>query len=255
MTHPRFAERRLAVEDQSQRRRMRRLKVLAGLILAVLAIGGSTQTALFDIDEVRVIGARLQTPDGIRETAAVELGRPVLGFDEEEVNERVLALPEIKDAKTTSRWSGVVPIEVSERRPIARVESPDGMIVVAEDGVVLDIVADPVPDDVTALTEIAGAMFVTEIGNEVPEVLKDSLAVANELPEDLAQVTERVELSVDSLVLRVIGGGQISLGDSRNLDDKFAAVRAFLTQVDLRCLNTLNVAAPTVPVIERNENC
>jgi len=278
--HPRMRERRAEVEDASLRRRNRKLMAVGGLILAGLLAFAATQSPLLDVDEVRVIGAQRGTPEFFRDAAAVELGAPILGLDTEVIENRLRVLPEIRDVLVSSDWGGVVTIEVSERMPVARIATNDGVAVVAADGKVIEVInaledlpqeaqedvasdaaAEPdvavVPqveltEAIADLPEISGAMFSTDSGEQVPDVLSDALVVASELPVDIAAITDRIEITVDSLVLRVVGGGSISVGDARDLDDKFEAVRAFLLQVDLTCLDSLNVSAPTVPVIIRS---
>lgn len=286
--HPKISERRAEVEDQTQRSRQRKVIVIAAVIVAALLAAASTQSALLDVDEVRVVGAARASSDYLRAAAGVELGTPLLGLDTDAIEERLLELPEVDMVTASSSWGGVVTIEIDERLPVARIESAEGTVVVASDGLVLSVIdrtvepsvtsdqiqddsaavpsaADPaegetaelkpLPADIAALPEIAGAMFSTERGKYIPEVLDDALAVATALPADIAAVTERVDITVDSLVLTTPGGGAISLGDARDLDQKFDAVRAFLAQVDLSCLETLNVRAPSVPVIRRASGC
>lgn len=278
--HPKISERRAEVEDQTQRSRTRRLMILTGLVVVVLLAFASTQSALLDVDEVRIVGAERVSTEYLRAAAGVELGTPILGLDTDEIEERLLLLPEVRTVSAATSWRGVVTVEIIERLPVARLDSPDGTVVVASDGLVLSVIdrrvepADPtlaqdpdlgqeatevdlapLPPDIAALPEIAGAMFVTERGEQIPEVLNDALTVATELPGDIASITERIDITVDSLVLSTPGGGAISLGDARDLDEKFEAVRAFLAQVDLSCLETLNVRAPSAPVIRRAAGC
>jgi len=278
--HPKISERRAEVEDQTQRSRTRRLMILTGLVVVVLLAFASTQSALLDVDEVRIVGAERVSTEYLRAAAGVELGTPILGLDTDEIEERLLLLPEVRTVSAATSWRGVVTVEIIERLPVARLDSPDGTVVVASDGLVLSVIdrrvepADPtlaqdpdlgqeatevdlapLPPGIAALPEIAGAMFVTERGEQIPEVLNDALTVATELPGDIASITERIDITVDSLVLSTPGGGAISLGDARDLDEKFKAVRAFLAQVDLSCLETLNVRAPSAPVIRRAVGC
>ena len=278
--HPKISERRAEVEDQTQRSRTRRLMILTGLVVVVLLAFASTQSALLDVDEVRIVGAERVSTEYLRAAAGVELGTPILGLDTDEIEERLLLLPEVRTVSAATSWRGVVTVEIIERLPVARLDSPDGTVVVASDGLVLSVIdrrvepADPtlaqdpdlgqeatevdlapLPPGIAALPEIAGAMFVTERGEQIPEVLNDALTVATELPGDIASITERIDITVDSLVLSTPGGGAISLGDARDLDEKFEAVRAFLAQVDLSCLETLNVRAPSAPVIRRAAGC
>ncbi len=278
--HPRIRARRAEVEGQSVRSRQRKLVAAAIGVAVLLLAAASTQSALFDVDEVRIVGTARTSPDYLRQVAGVELGTALLGLDTTAIEERLLELPEVDTVSASASWRGVVTVEINERVPVARIESAAGTVVVASDGIVVEIiertVADssvvetvapaggdtdtppefaPLAPEVEALPEIAGAIFVTERGKQIPAVLDEALIVATLLPDDIAVITERVEITVDSLVLKAVGGGLISLGDSRDLADKFDAVRAFLSQVDLSCLDTLNVSAPSVPVIRRNSNC
>ena len=295
--HPKFRERRAEVEDQTQRSRQRKLIVLAGLIALGLLGWAATQSALLDVDEVRIVGAERTSAEYLRDVAGVELGTPVLGLDTNTIEERLALLPEVAAVTVASNWGGLVTVEITERLPVARIESADGTAVIGGDGLVLEIIEriplgggtglsdtglsdaglsdaglsntgltnpdevgdpvplEPLPPEIDVLPEIAGAMFSTDRGRQIPDVLDDALRVAAVLPADISSVTDRIEITVDSLVLRVVGGGDIALGDARDLDAKFDAVRAFLAQVDLSCLDTLNVRAPSVPVIRRTPNC
>ena len=282
MPHPKFRERRAEVEDQTQRSRHRKLIVLAGLIALGLLGWAATQSALLDVDEVRIVGAERTSAAYLRNVAGVELGTPVLGLDTNTIEERLALLPEVAAVTVASNWGGLVTVEITERLPVARIESADGTAVIAGDGLVLEIIEriplgggtglsdtglsntdevgdpaplEPLPPEIDVLPEIAGAMFSTDRGRQIPDVLDDALRVAAVLPADISSVTDRIEITVDSLVLKVVGGGDIALGDARDLDAKFDAVRAFLAQVDLSCLDTLNVRAPSVPVIRRTPNC
>ncbi|MBT5756988.1 MAG: FtsQ-type POTRA domain-containing protein [Acidimicrobiaceae bacterium] len=290
--HPKFRERRAEVEDQTQRSRHRKLIVLAGLIALGLLGWAATQSALLDVDEVRIVGAERTSAAYLRNVAGVELGTPVLGLDTNTIEERLALLPEVAAVTVASNWGGLVTVEITERLPVARIESAEGTAVIGGDGLVLEIIEriplgggtglsdaglsdaglsntgltnpdevgdpvplEPLPPEIDVLPEIAGAMFSTDRGRQIPDVLDDALRVAAVIPADISSVTDRIEITVDSLVLRVVGGGDIALGDARDLDAKFDAVRAFLAQVDLSCLDTLNVRAPSVPVIRRTPNC
>ena len=89
MPHPKFRERRAEVEDQTQRSRQRRLIVLAGLIALGLLGWAATQSALLDVDEVRIVGAERTSAAYLRNVAGVELGTPVLGLDTNTIEERL----------------------------------------------------------------------------------------------------------------------------------------------------------------------
>lgn len=246
-THPRIEQRRAQVQDAKLRGRKRRLlAVVAVAVLALLGYG-VTQSPLLDVDEVRVIGATRTRPNTLREVSGVEPGDALLGLDLESAERRLLELPAIEAVESERTWSGVVTFEVREREPVARIDSPDGVLIAARDGTVIEITDEPDP----TLPVISGAMFSSAVGARVPTELSDAVEVAGSIPADIARVTERIELSVDGLALRLRGGGRIELGDARELEAKYDAVRAFLGQVDLSCLDEIDVRAPLVPVLTR----
>jgi len=284
-THPRFQARQAEVADQTRKRRNRKRLILLGLVTLILLAAGSTQTRLFDVDEIRVVGAENIDPDVIRAETGIELGQPVLGLDTDDVERQLRFLPAVRGVSAEVGWDGVLTVDILERLPVARMNTAEGTLVVAVDGMVLDFfpgeIVEPgefdvtppegsepelampeLPADVEALPQISGAIFVREVGELTPRVLDDALEVAEAIPVDIQRVTERIEIAVNppddalpELSLRTVGGGRILVGDSRNLEEKFAAIRAFLAQVDLSCLDVLNVQAPTVPVIRRNPSC
>jgi len=307
-THPRIRERRAEVQDQSIRSRRRKVIAVGVAVLLVFLAIAATQSPLLDVDEVRIVGAERISPDELRRVAEVELGRPVLGLDTGAIEDRLGALPSIESVQASAGWGGVVTIEIAERLAVARIETANGTVVVASDGIALEVldrtvpgeggptedglleqngepttevlgtgddlaesgddpaassdlddsgvdptaIRAPLPPEIESLPEIAGAIFTIAAGERIPTVLDDAVAVAEDLPDDIASVTERIEITVDSLVLRAVGSGTFALGDARDLDLKFAAIRAFLAQADLSCLETLDVRAPSVPVIRRN---
>lgn len=252
LPHPRIQERLEAVEGEQLRTRNRKLIAVGVLVLLALIAFGITRSPFLDIDEVRVIGASRSGPNALRAVAGIETGTPLLGLDLEQAERRLLALPDVAGVVSTRSWDGVVTIEVTERVPAARVQMPDGgAIIVSTDGMVIEVT--DTPD--MRLPQISGAMFSVPVGALAPMELADAIAVASALPSDIGRVTDRVQLSVDSLGLRLAGGGSVALGDARDLEAKFDAVRAFLAQVDLSCLEEIDVQAPTVPVLARSEAC
>ena len=251
LLHPRIRERRAAIEDLNLRTRNRKL-VAAGLLVLVALIGAaSTQSPLLDVDEVRVIGAVRQSPDFIRELAELNQGEPLLGLDLKAAEQRLLEHPDVAWVQATKEWNGSITVEIGERLPTARFESSEGPMVVASDGVVLEV-SETVD---TSLPLISGAMFSTVPGASVPVEVSEALSVAAALPGDITTLFERIEISVDMLSIRLVGGGRIDLGDARDLDTKFDAIRAFFAQVELDCLDALDVQAPSVPVITRDKSC
>ena len=58
-----------------------------------------------------------------------------------------------------------------------------------------------------------------------------------------------------SLVARLVDGGEVRLGDASRLAAKLRSLETVLTQVDLTCLAVVDVRAPGSPVLTREEPC
>lgn len=266
LVHPRIQERRVAVDQHRQRR----LKFRAGavalvgmLALAAVAVIGSP---MLDVNEVRVIGASPATAAAVASVIEVGAGAPLIGLDLADDTDRVAELLAVQSATLTKDWSGTVSVEIVERVPVARLDIAGGSIAVSADGLVLvkdsgrglrgtaDSSAAAARVDPT-LPRISGAMLSTEVGRWVPTELDDALRVAENLPADIATVVDAIAVSVAGLDLQMTGGATIGLADSRDLDQKLDAVRAFLAHVDLSCVDHIDVSAPHVPVLARTANC
>jgi cell division protein FtsQ len=251
LAHPRIRERLEAVEDEQIRRRVRKYIALGVLAFLVFLAFGITRSPLLDVDEVRVIGATTTGPNALRAVAGIEPGAPLVGLDLELAERRLLALPEVASVTSARTWDGLVTLEVLERRRVANITTTDGTLIVADDGMVVALteVVDPM------LPSIAGAMFTTPVGTMVPVELNDGLATAAALPSDIARVTDHIRVRSDNVSLVFVGGGIAEMGDARELEAKFDALRAFIAQVNLGCLESLDVRAPGVPVLARSAGC
>lgn len=251
MTHPRIARRVRAVEASKNRRRHIRLYTLAAVIVVLVLSFASLYSPLFDVDEIQVTGATLRTKEEYIAATGLELSTPLIKLDHEQVVEKLEALPEVQAATSSSKWDGSVSLNIYERVAVARFVSHGISIVTASDGTVL-----AVGEEInTTLPVIKGVMLEREVGELVPERSREGLALAAALPSDLAKLVDQVSLTVDTLELDLLGGASVSFGDTRDLSDKFDALRAVVNQVEMRCVRNINITAPAAPVITERPGC
>lgn len=101
------------------------------------AVLGVTADAGFVVEDVFVVG-RLDTPrDDLSEAVGVERGDPILGVNLEDVRERILALPWVRDAAVERQLPHTVLVQISERRAIAIWQNRGQFAVIDEHGDVL----------------------------------------------------------------------------------------------------------------------
>lgn len=249
--HPRFIERQLAVQVENLKHRNKKVMALVAVVALVVLGWAVMRSPLFDVDEVQVVGAQSLDPRTVTSLAEISTGDALLGLDLDLIEDRLEIVPSIASATATKTWGGTVAIEIVERVPTVQFRTGDTWLVTAADGMVIAHRDEPMP----GVPGVRGALFETAAGRRVPGEVNVSLAVAAAMPDDVAVVVETITQTADSLILDLRGGAMIELGDARNLSEKFSAARAFLAQVELRCVETINVQAPTVPVIVRAASC
>lgn len=248
--HPKILERREAVEGEYLQSRNRRLAGLLALIMFAAMIWSALHSSLFDVDEVRVIGSSTDLASDIRAAAEISTGDTLLRLKLDEAEARLLALPGVVDATVSRSWTGVVTVDVVQRFAVAEVHTPTGVAHVGDDGVVTSV--GPVGTGPSGLLPtVTGVTFVPTAGDQVPEQLADAVAVAAGLPDDLASTVDRITVAERGVALDLVGGATTFVGDSRDLETKYSALRAFLSQVELRCLEEIDLQSPLVPVVRR----
>jgi len=124
-----------------------------------------------------------------------------------------------------------------------------GVALVAADGVVVSVTAEP-----TALVRIAGPPTLAA-GDQLDQ--HDLLAVAGRLPEALRAEVAGIAPGdgAGSVELHLVDGAVVRLGAADQLDDKLPAVLTVLTQVDRACVQVIDVRVPSVPTVTRSRGC
>lgn len=125
-----------------KRRGSRSLLAPAMLVLAVplLAFGAYTlirwlhRSPEYIVEEIRVEGAKLFTPEEIADKANLKPGRPILDYPIARARRALLDDPIIRAATIVRRLPNTIVIRVIERAPIARLRSGDNDFLVDEDG-------------------------------------------------------------------------------------------------------------------------
>jgi cell division septal protein FtsQ len=247
--HPRMRSRRVAVRRDRRRRRFKRLAVVLGGIAAVEAAGAATQSSLLDVDRVRVDGVNQTAATDVVRVARIDPGDTMVGIDTDRVAARIEHLPRVAQATVARRWPGTIEIHVTEREPLAMVEvAGGGVALVDEEGRVLDVTRQPP----AGLPEVTGVRGPIAEGKELGPGTRDALTVLRALRERLSGVVTSVSSDLDAALA---AGGEIRFGSTDDLDDKIVAVETVLADVDMTCLELLDVRVPGSPALTRHQRC
>lgn len=248
---PRIRARRQAVAAEEHRVRAQGWLFVFGLLIA-LALGyAALQSPLFDIDKVTFVGAETNR-EVVVGAAAIDYGTPLINADVARARAAIAELPWVESVTSKRHWNGELTFTVTERAPAAQLVSPTGAaLVVDADGRVLAAHVGAVPGAVI----VHGLEVDARPGQWLDDAGLDLVRAAAAVPDDVATATSALHADGQGLALDLRTGASVLIGDDRDLTQKFDALRAFLVGVDLRCLSTLDLRAPSVPVLVRDTAC
>lgn len=241
---PRIRARRIDVRREAGRRRLRVTLVLAGLFVA----GGlgylTVESPVFDVDHLRVQGARNVTTDAVIAAADVHRGDALLRVDTGAVRERVEALPWVARAEVGRDLPGTLRIVVHEHEPVAFVHRDDGTVglLAANGRLVADADAPP-----PGAVEVVGLRRPPAVGEIVSP--PDAPGIVTRLPGALARRVVAIDLGDDGLALDIDGGGEVRLGSLDDVDAKAAAAVAVLERLGDAPFAYVDVRVPQSPTV------
>jgi cell division protein FtsQ len=247
LVDPRMHHRRLEVQRDRSRRRLRRLRWVLGVALSLVALVALTFTPLLDVDRVEVDGAGETPESAIVESSRIDPGDPMVTLNLAAAEERIAELPWIADADVSRDWPGTVRIAVTERTPVAvAVLQQEGLVAVVDaDGRVLTVTESPLQ----GLVRIVGLSVSVGEGEELPGEAADALRVAAAGAEHMPDLLESVTMDLVGVLHddESGAGARVTFGSADEIDEKFVALSAIVSEVGLWCLEAVDVEVATAP--------
>jgi len=239
---PRIRSRRIEVQREAGRRRLRVVLVVMGLLCALGIAYLVVTSPLLDIDRVRVVGTDHVTADQVQAAAHVHLHSALLFADTAAIAHRVERLSWVAHATVTRSWPGTLQISITEYTPVAFIKTGPSVLLVAPTGVVVARAAAPSAGAV----EVRGVRQAPVVGDTLSP--PDAASVVGEIPSALASRVVAVDVSEPGLALDLAHGGEIRLGGTNDLDAKSAAALAVLAHLGSASFRYIDVSAPDRPV-------
>lgn len=238
---PRLADRRRDVaEDRARSNVNRILRFLAG----VAVVGGVVWLMLsptFSVESLEVSGVQASETSAVLEANKVVVGRPLILIRTGTVEDDLLGDPWVKEASVSLDWPRGVIVAVSERSPVAWVETSNGWHRRAVDGVVLP--GEAAPDD--TMGQIRLPAVSADDAAESPLVL-GALEFIDTLP--VAMGSNAVVEERSGELWAVVGGFDVRLGRPVEMADKALSL-ATLLEEPLVDGSVINMIAPTNPAV------
>jgi cell division protein FtsQ len=238
---PRIRERRVAVLRAQGRRRLRWLIGLfvVGVLAAVAWL--VTNSALLDVERVRVVGTQHASAVEVRLAAGVERGDAILFLDIGAIERDVEQVAWVDRARVERSLSGELAIHVTERRPAAWARrAPDRVALVDTRGRVLSDASEPPAE----LAEIAGLSAVPAMGRQIGP----AAGVLEKLPPELGLRTTRIVVQEGAVALALREGTEVRLGAPDRVAAKARAALAVLGTTPGAPPRYIDVRVPNAPV-------
>lgn len=227
------------LRNELRRRRARRSRMIAALVLALLVVLAAVGAWLVGFSSVltaeRVVarGQRELTERQVQEAAAVPAGVPLARLNLDDVARRATTLPQVASAEATRDWPHTVVVTVTERRPVLAVQQPEGYALIDDQGVAYE-----------TRPSLPGGVLQANADPTATSLLTDLAVVAAALPNNLREKVDRIAaISATDIVLTLDGGVTVRWGDASESTLKGQVVAALLTDRT----RAIDVSAPHNP--------
>jgi cell division protein FtsQ len=225
------------------------IRVLGVLVLAasalVLLYAAARYSSLFALEEVDVAGGGPDVRQEVRAAVASLRGESLIALDQDELRQRLEALPRVRSARIDRAFPHTLRIAIVQERPLAVVESGEDAWLVSAEGRVIRTVDRGSTDRPVVHTPPGLSL---EPGTTVQaDEIHASLAALRHVP---ASFPERVELArtADGVVTLALADGlELRLGQARSLALKLAVAARVLRGMsaeDAAGIDYLDVSVP-----------
>jgi cell division protein FtsQ len=242
----RIAERRRQIRGERRQGRLRRTLLVVLLALVVVALVLVERSAPAGLEEVEVVGVERLDPEEVLAAADLDLGTSTLRLRLGAVEDRVEALPLVREVTARRLDPLTVRIEVTERQPALNVRGQGQAVLVDREGIVI------VEGRLDGLPEIRLGGPPPEPGASVSADV--ALANAHQTWRSLsgplrAEVVRYDAGGPDDLSLRLRSDVRVRFGRAERVDEKVRALGAVLDDVAEAEIATIDVRAPSAPVV------
>jgi len=213
----------IAFPEPKGKRKRRLLLWTLSIVTAFVAvlIAGAIYSPVLAVRTITVDGTKLLTPEAVQKALSGVEGKPLPQVSEQEVNELLKPLIQVRSATVEARPPSELLVHVHERVPVALLKQGDSFVMVDVDGVQLGATQD---QSAVALPLIDAGAGATNTG-----LFKAIAAVLNTLPADvLARMSTASAASADAVELKLVDGKTVVWGNAEDKELKAKALEALL---------------------------
>lgn len=238
--HPRFEERRQRNERRERLKKLRWVRLGAGVSAAVVVVLAVLASPLFAVRSVSIEGAVYASSETLDQVADFLRGESVFSLDRERAEAIVGKDPWVAEVRVTANFPSSALVEIRERQPVvwyvgadnkARVVDLDGFVVAVLDGW---------PTQYLSVTGVGPNLAA---GDRADDEYRAVAQLVSALPEELSSKVRESSLSAGgeiNLVLR--SGTVVRFGRPVDLQNKLVSVVVLLRRLDPANLASIDVS-------------
>jgi len=229
-------------------------KVIGISIVFVFLLGlySATQSELLDVDEINVLitGGGEISSDEVVALSGISFSQSMISVDSNEAESLILVDPWVDDVEVNREWPSSISIWVSLREAFAYAVTLDGQFATIDsNGIILELFkVDSSNNFVSLLVE-----KLADPGSKV-DGIEMLLKATRAISPDLQQWIKTISPTASGVRGELHGSVFVNLGTSEDFTAAMSDLKAVLAQVELMCIQSIDVSVRENPIIERNNS-
>lgn len=229
-------------------------KVIGISIVFVFLLGlySATQSELLDVDEINVLitGGGEISSDEVVALSGISFSQSMISVDSNEAESLILVDPWVDDVEVNREWPSSISIWVSLREAFAYAVTLDGQFATIDsNGIILELFkVDSSNNFVSLLVE-----KLADPGSKVDSI-EMLLKATRAISPDLQQWIKTISPTASGVRGELHGSVFVNLGTSEDFTSAMSDLKAVLAQVELMCIQSIDVSVRENPIIERNNS-
>ena len=229
-------------------------KVIGISIVFVFLLGlySATQSELLDVDEINVLitGGGEISSDEVVALSGISFSQSMISVDSNEAESLILVNPWVDDVEINREWPSSISIWVSLREAFAYAVTLDGQFATIDsNGIILELFkVDSSNNFVSLLVE-----KLADPGSKV-DGIEMLLKATRAISPDLQQWIKTISPTASGVRGELHGSVFVNLGTSEDFTSAMSDLKAVLAQVELMCIQSIDVSVRENPIIERNNS-
>ena len=230
----------------------RKVVGISVVFFVLLGLYSATQSELLDVDEINVLitGGGEISSDEVVALSGISFSQSMISVDSNEAESLILVDPWVDDVEVNREWPSSISIWVSLREAFAYAVTLDGQFATIDsNGIILELFkVDSSNNFVSLLVE-----KLADPGSKV-DGIEMLLKATRAISPDLQQWIKTISPTASGVRGELHGSVFVNLGTSEDFTSAMSDLKAVLAQVELMCIQSIDVSVRENPIIERNNS-